>query len=111
MARDAVIRHLRIFVHFPSDTVAAQRANRGKTAAFYILLNGMTDVADAVSFARYLERLEETFFCNVDQTLSFFTDLADRRSKRAVGLPATFSNTERRSKSSFVTSLHLLSVF
>ena len=73
--------------------MAAQRANRGKTAAFYILLNGMTDVADAVSFARYLERLKETFFCNVDQTLSLFTDLADRRSKRTVGLPAIQNQT------------------
>ena len=51
----AVVRHAWIFVHLAPDSMPAKVADRGITALLDILLNGMTDIAYAISLARHLK--------------------------------------------------------
>ena len=73
--------------------MTAEGAHRGESTGFHVLLNRMADITDAVTFARDFERFEETFFCDLNQTLCFLADLANRRSERAVRLPSAKNQT------------------
>ena len=93
MSRDAVVGHLGILVHLPSDAMTTERAYRGESAVFDVLLNCMADITDSVAFARDFERFEEAFFRDINQTLCFGRNLSDARGKRAVGLPSVENQT------------------
>ena len=83
----AVVRHAWIFVHLAPDSMPAKVSHRGKAALLNILLNGMADIADAISFARHLKGGEKALLRHVNQALSLWADSTDAYRKGAVGLP------------------------
>ena len=87
MSRRAKVRHAWILVHLAPDSMPAQVAHRGKPAFLDVLLNGMADIAHAISFARHLKGGEKALLRHVNQALSLWADSADAYRKGAVGLP------------------------
>ena len=71
----------------------AQVAHRGKTALLDVLLNGMADIAHAISFARHLKGGEKALLRHVNQALSLWADQSDAHGKGTVGLPAVKDQT------------------
>ena len=87
MSRRTEVRNAGILVHLAPDSMPAKVSHRGKAALLNILLNGMADIADAISFARHLKGGEKALLRHVNQALSLWADSTDAHREGAVGLP------------------------
>ncbi len=76
----------------------AKVSHRGKAALLNILLNGMADIADAISFARHLKGGEKALLRHVNQALSLWADSTYTYRKGAVGLPPIQDQARNQSR-------------
>lgn len=92
-----VIRHLRLLVEGSSYPVTNELPYHAKTMAFNIILDGVSNVEDPVSFTALLDPLGQALSSHVEQLLNLGFDRADRYGSRGIPVPALINDAKIQS--------------
>src|SRR5439155_221160 len=86
-ARRLVVRHLRLLVHRPTDSVTDVVLDDAEALRAYVLLDRGADVADPTAHLGVGDTDAEGFFGDPHEALRLGRDLPDRERDRRVGVP------------------------
>ena len=77
VAAATVVRHLRVLMHLPTNTVTGKFADNSVALGLAVVLNGTADVTDMATSCRLGNAPVERLLRDTQQTLDIFSDLTD----------------------------------